>query len=57
MYKYTIKYYYGTYKGTRTVWADDEEEAVGKMWRGLKQYMTLPMACQSHEVISVESGD
>lgn len=57
MYKYTIKYYYGTYEGTRTVWADDEEEAVGKMWNGLKQYMTLPMAYTSHEVLNVESGD
>ena len=54
MNKYTIKYQYGEYSGERVVWADDEEEAISKMWAQLRQYMTLSMAYQSATVISVE---
>lgn len=54
MNKYTIKYQYGTYSGTETVYADDEETAVSKMWRTLKKYMTLGMAYQSHTIVDVE---
>jgi len=56
MNKYTIEYCYGSYSGTRTVWADDSEEAVSKMWRELKPYMTLGMAYQSAKIIDVEFG-
>lgn len=57
MNKYTIKYQYGTYSGTITVWADEEDEAIAKMWRGLSRDMTLSMAYQSATVIDVEYGD
>ena len=56
MNKYTIEYQYGTYSGTRTVWADDEDEAVAKMWRLLSKDMTLGMAHKSAKVIDVEYG-
>lgn len=54
MNKYTIRYWYGSYEGTREVYADDEDEAIRKMWRMLRKDMTLPMAYQSEEVIDVE---
>ena len=54
MYKYTIKYYYATYEGVRVVWADDEEQAVAKMWRMLSRDMTLSMASKSYEILNVE---
>lgn len=57
MYKFEIKYYFGSYSGTRTIFAEDEETAVAKMWRELKPYMSLSMAYQSHEVLSCEEYD
>ncbi len=54
MNKYTIEYQYATYSGTREVWADDEDEAIAKMWRSLRRDMTLGMAYQSARVINVE---
>lgn len=54
MNKYIIEYQYGTYSGTETVYADDEETAVSKMWRTLKKYMTLGMAYQAHTIVDVE---
>lgn len=56
MNKYTIKYQYATYSGTRVIWADDEESAIVKMWRLLSKDMGLPMAYQSAKVIDVEYG-
>ena len=57
MNKYTIEYYYGSYSGTRIVWANDEQEAISKMWNMLKIDMCLPMAYQSAEIIDVEYGN
>ena len=54
MNKYTIQYYYGSYSGTRIVWADNEDEAITKMWRMLSKDMSLPMAYQSAKIIDVE---
>lgn len=54
MNKYTIRYWYGSYEGIREVYADDEDEAIRKMWRMLRKDMALPMAYQSEEVIDVE---
>jgi len=56
MNKYTIEYQYGTYSGTRVIWADDEDEAVAKMWRLLSRDMTLGMAYKSATVVAVEYG-
>ena len=54
--KFRIRYQYGSYKGERTIFADDSEEAIAKMWRNLQQDMTLPMAYKSQEVLE-ESDD
>lgn len=54
MNKYTISYQYGSYSGEKIVWADDEDEAIKKMWRSMKKDMSLSMAYQSATVIDVE---
>ena len=56
MNKYTIEYQYATYSGTRTVYANDESEAIAKVWRMLSRDMTLSMAYKSAKVIEVEYG-
>ena len=56
--KYTIRYQYGTYSGEHVIWADDGEEAISKLWRLLKPYMTLGMASQSAKIVKAEEeGD
>ena len=52
--KYTIKYQYGTYSGTEIVFAEDEEQALSKMWKRLRPFMTLGMAYQHAEITSKE---
>ena len=56
MNRYTVRYQYGAYSGEEVVWADDEAEAIAKMWRRLKPHMTLPMAYSSARVVKVEEG-
>ena len=56
MNRYEIKYWYGTYSGVVTVWADDSEQAIAKMWRRLRPHMTLAMAYRSAKVLSMEEG-
>lgn len=57
MNNYTIEYQYGSYSGTRNIWADDEDEAISKMWRLLSKDMGLPMAYKSAKVTNIEYGD
>jgi hypothetical protein len=52
MYQYTIQYYAGTYKGTHTVWADNEEEAIAKVRAWVRKEMTLPMYSDGYKVVS-----
>lgn len=56
MNKYTIRYQYGTYSGVETVFADDGDEAIAKMWRRLRRFMTLGMAYQSAEIEDVDEN-
>lgn len=55
--RYTVEYQYGTYSEIKTVIASDEEEAIRKVWRLLKPYMSLSMAYKSTKVIKVEDID
>jgi hypothetical protein len=48
---YTVAYQYGTYSGEEKINAETEEEAIQKLWRRLKPYMTLPMAYKSAKII------
>lgn len=54
MNKYTIEYWYATYHGTQTIYADTEEEAIGKMWRYLLRDGSMGMVYQSQKIIDVE---
>ncbi len=53
MLKYSIRYQYADYAGTRTVFADDDEQAIAKMWAELERRgeLGLPMAYQHAEII------
>jgi hypothetical protein len=53
MKEYKIKYQYATYSGTETIYAEDSEHAIAKMWQKLKEYMTLGMAYKHAEIIEV----
>ena len=56
--KFTIRYQYGTYSGTRVVYAEDGDEAKRKMWNSLRKDMTLGMAYQSATILTEEEdGD
>ena len=51
---YTISYQYATYEGIEVIQAEDPEEAIAKLWRLLRKYMTLPMAYQRAKIIKAE---
>lgn len=52
--KYTIKYHAGAYSGKRTVFADDEEEAIAKVRASIRREMSLPMYSDSYKVVDLE---
>lgn len=51
MFKFLVHYQYGTYSGTETVWADDEDEAIAKARARLRSHMTLSTAYQSWQAV------
>lgn len=51
MEQFTVKYHAGTYSGTKTVWADDEEEAIAKVKAWVHKQMTIPMYSESYKII------
>lgn len=55
--RYTVKYQAGTYSGTRTVSAEDKEEAIAKVRGWVRREMTLPMYSDSYKVIDSEESD
>lgn len=57
MNKYTIAYQYGTYSGTETIWADDEEQALALLWERLRPHMGLSMAYQSARIVDINPAD
>lgn len=57
MARYRVEYYAGTYKGTRTVEADDEEEAIGKVRGWVRGQMTVPMYSDGYKVVEVLDED
>ena len=58
MNRYVIEYQYGTYHGEKVVWADDEDQAISKMWAEFRRAgaLTLTMAYQSAKVVSCEQA-
>lgn len=47
---YTVRYTAGPYAGTRTVQADDSEQAIAKVRAWIHREMTLPMYADSYRV-------
>jgi hypothetical protein len=54
---YTVKYHAGTYSGTRTVTAEDEDEAIAKVRGWVRREMSLPMYSDSYRIISSQETD
>lgn len=54
---FTIKYQAATYSGTRTVSAEDEEEAIAKVRAKIRKEMTLPMYSDSYRVVESKDDD
>ncbi len=48
---YKVKYYAGTYSGTRTVNAEDSEQAIAKVKAQIRREMTLPMYADGYKVV------
>lgn len=51
---FTVEYYAATYKGTETVNADDEEQAIAIVRARVRKRMTLPMYSDGYKVIGAE---
>jgi hypothetical protein len=51
MAQYTVRYYAGTYSGTRTVEADDEDHAISKVKSMIRRDMTIPMYSDSYKIV------
>jgi hypothetical protein len=54
---YTVRYVAGPYSGTRTVSAEDEEQAVSVVRARVRREMTLPMYSESYRVVSGEDEE
>lgn len=52
---YTIRYHYATYSGTRTVQAEDSDEAIAKVRAWVRKTGSLPMAYESYKVEHAEA--
>jgi hypothetical protein len=49
---FTVRYQYATYSGTRTVTADDGEQAIAKVKAQIRREGALPMAYESYRIVS-----
>lgn len=54
---FKVKYYAGTYNGTKAVSADDEEEAIAKVKAWVGKEMTIPMYADGYKVVDQEDED
>lgn len=54
---FKVKYYAGTYSGTRTVQADDDEHAIAKVRAWVRGKMTEPMYSDGYQVIEQDDDD
>jgi hypothetical protein len=48
---FKVRYYAGQYSGTRTVSAENSEEAIDKVRRSIRKEMTLPMCSDGYKVV------
>lgn len=55
--RFRVKYYAGSYSGTRTVHAEDEEEAITKVRAHIRSEMTLPMYADGYKIVDTEDEE
>ena len=48
---FKVKYYAGTYNGTREVQAEDEEQAIAMVRARIRKEMTLPMYSDGYKIV------
>lgn len=52
---FKVKYYAGPYSGTRSVNAEDEEDAIAKVRAQIRRDMTLPMYSDGYKIIDSDN--
>ena len=53
---YTVHYQAGIYEGSKTVRADDEEQAIAKVKKFVRGFMTTPLYSESYKVVEFLDG-
>lgn len=54
---YTVKYYAGTYEGTKRVSADDEEDAICKVRAWVRRTMSLSMYADGYKIVDSDQEE
>lgn len=54
---YTVRYQAGPYSGTRSVNADDEDQAIAIVRQRVRREMSLSMYSESYRIVDGESED
>ena len=55
--QFTVKYHAGTYPRTRSVSADDEEQAIAQVKAWVHRTMSLSMYSESYRIIDSRESD
>jgi len=53
---FVVKYYAGSYKGTREVRAEDEDEAIAIVRAWVHRSTTMPMYAEGYKVVDAWEG-
>lgn len=56
MNEYTIEYQYARSTGKEVIYADDDEQAIAKLWERLRPYMTLSGAYRHADIVRIVEG-
>lgn len=57
MTKYIVQYYAGTYNGNKTVYAEDQEDAISQVRTWVRKNCTLSMYSDGYKVINSEDEE
>lgn len=52
---FIVRYVAGPYSGTRTVTAEDEDQAISLVRKEIRRQMTLPMYSDSYRIVREET--
>jgi hypothetical protein len=56
MMRFTVHYFAGSYNGERTVFAEDEEHAIGKVKAWVHKQTSMPIYAEGYEIVEQEDG-